>query len=564
VAVSLFDVSDITKPALLNRVSVGENYSWSEANWDEKAFNVLPDDGLILLPYQGDTTNGYVSRVQLIDLKKDSLTLRGAIDHALEPRRATVSHNRILSISGWEFLAVNASDRDHPIVTRNLTLAWPVDRVSVHGDYVLELGARGFRFDQSGAAIRIAHADSPNQLVAQWSLGDLPVIGTTTWGDLLYVLQGQSTYGFDVAGNELSVTNSISLTVIDLTRLPNLRIVGQTQTTISNSLNSWNVKPFWVRPDLLVWESANSYWYFPVLFATQPQIGATFRFADATVSATPAAVPARIAVNRFLPPWFYGGGSGTELVAFEVSESETPKLVSELNLSSDGWNAHNVAFATNGLIYLSHTKFDSVSSPQREGGWMERYYLDVIDYSDSANPTQRDPVNISGSLAGISHDGNVLYTISPHVGQNEHDWLDALAYDGVHASLIDSLALPSDWPHPALVADTNIFIGVPALDTNSTSSVEVWNLADSGKFVRASSLPLAAPADTFASFGNLLATQTGNRVQLIDASNPSSLKVVGGDAPQNLLWFDLDQADGSLDRGLWVPLGDYGVLKVSR
>jgi hypothetical protein len=40
------------------------------------------------------------------------------------------------------------------------------------------------------------------------------------------------------------------------------------------------------------------------------------------------------------------------------------------------------------------------------------------------------------------------------------------------------------------------------------------------------------------------------------------LKPLGGGAPQNLLWFNLDRADGSLDRGLWVPLGDYGVWKV--
>jgi hypothetical protein len=271
-----------------------------------------------------------------------------------------------------------------------------------------------------------------------------------------------------------------------------------------------------------------------------------------------------IAVNRFLPPWFYGGGSGTELIAFDVSDSATPKLASELNLSFDDWSTHNVAFTTNGLIYISHTKFDDVKSSRWEEGWMERYYLDVIDYGDAANPTLRDPVDISGPLAGISHSGNVLYTISPHAGQSEHDWLDALAYDGVHASLIDSLALPSDWPHPTLVADTNIFFGVPAPDTNSTSAIEAWYLADSGKFVRSSSLPLEAPADTFAIFGNLLATQTDNRVQLIDASNPSSLTVVGSGAPQNLLWFDLDHADGSLARGLWVPLGDYGVLKISR
>ena len=35
VAVSLFDVANPAAPALLSRVRLGENYSWSEANWDE-------------------------------------------------------------------------------------------------------------------------------------------------------------------------------------------------------------------------------------------------------------------------------------------------------------------------------------------------------------------------------------------------------------------------------------------------------------------------------------------------------------------------------------------------
>jgi hypothetical protein len=222
-----------------------------------------------------------------------------------------------------------------------------------------------------------------------------------------------------------------------------------------------------------------------------------------------------------MPPWFYGGGSGTELVAFDVSDSANPQLASELNVRVNGWSTHNAAFATNGLVYLSHTRFDSVPSPQANEYWMENYYLDVIDYSDAANPTARDPVPISGSLAGISHEGNVLYTISPHDGRREREWLDALAYDGVQASLIDSLALSPDWPRPALIADANVFLGMPSSGANAAGSIEVWNLGDSGNFVRASSLPVDRPADTFALFGNLLAAQSGNHVQLIDASDAS-------------------------------------------
>src|SRR5881398_411028 len=96
----------------------------SELASDEKAFNVMPDEHLILLPYQGYSTNGYASRVQLIDLNHDSLALRGTIDHESQPRRATVHHDRILSLSGQELLSVDATDRDHPQIKATLPLAW--------------------------------------------------------------------------------------------------------------------------------------------------------------------------------------------------------------------------------------------------------------------------------------------------------------------------------------------------------------------------------------------------------------------------------------------------------
>ncbi|MEO5801978.1 MAG: beta-propeller domain-containing protein, partial [Verrucomicrobiota bacterium] len=567
---------NVSQPRLLSKVSLGENYSWSEAMWDEKAFNVLPAAGLILLPYQGDFSNGYASRVQLIDWRNDSLQLRGSIDHKLQPRRATLAQNRVISVSGWEFLAVNVDDRDRPVVTRDLTLAWPVDRVILSGDYLLEFGARGFFSGDERAIIRIGRAESPNQILTQWSLGDVPILGATVKSNLLYLLQSESSrFAFDATGNPLPQTNSATLSVIDLTKLPNLEIVGQTQATLSNSLSAWNLTPLWVRDDLLVWESANSYWFFPMLFAAQPSAHIGFASAATEVYATPASValpatgstpagslaPGGIVANRFMPPWFYGGGAGTELVAFNVSDSANPQFVSELNLSSEEWSTHNASFAGNGLVYLSHTKFDSGSRTD-DDIWMEKYYLDVIDYSDAANPTLRDAVNISGALAGVSHEGNVLYTISSHTARSEKTWIDALAYDGVRASLIGALALPSEWPHPTLIAVTNIFVGVPKSD--STGAIEVWNISVSGKLVRASSTPLAQPAHSFAAFGQLFVAQTENRLQLFDATNPLALQPLVSGSAENCLWPNLEHADGSADRGLWAPLGDYGVLKISR
>jgi hypothetical protein len=88
----------------------------------------------------------------------------------------------------------------------------------------------------------------------------------------------------------------------------------------------------------------------------------------------------------------------------------------------------------------------------------------VIDYDDSANPTLRKPVNIPGALQGLSKNGELLYTVGAHWDDKTFttdwsEWLDASAYDGVSASLVDSLSLSQSWPHPVLVDGNAIFIG---------------------------------------------------------------------------------------------------------
>ena len=113
-----------------------------------------------------------------------------------------------------------------------------------------------------------------------------------------------------------------------------------------------------------------------------------------------------------------------------------------------------------------------------------------------------------------------------------------------------------------LVNDTTIFLATAALDTNSTPQLQTWTLADSGKFIRLGSGPLDASAQKLAIFGQLLAAQEANQVQLFDVTTPASPNSLGGGGPDGCVYFDLDQADGALQGGVWLPLGMYGVDRV--
>jgi hypothetical protein len=586
VAVSLFDVHDPAHPAVLSRVPLGVNNSWSEANNDEKAFAVLPDAGLILVPYEGYETNGYASRVQLIDLGTDSLKARGTIDHSFQPRRATLSNNRVYSISGKELLTVDATDRDNPLTRSDLEISWSVDRVFLAGDYVIEVanGNNWFGWwSQSSAtppSLRVSKMSAPDQVVASLVLSQtLPVIGATLQDGKLYVAQGLASGGYPLplanGAGDSSSTNppTLFLSVVDASQLPALSLSGQTQAT-TDALG-WNpsLQPLWPQAGVLVWSGGGG---GAIPYAMEGGVGVAGGVAGGV------AMPIGI-----VGPWFYGNGG--RLFAFDVQTPTAPAFLSELNLTTNSWWSFSQASTANGLVYLSHENSEfvpdvvlpgqppsgpivttdpktgePVTNTPPVGIWVERYYLDVVDYADPKSPTVRTPVNIPGQLSAIGRAGALLYTQGPHWTNWVTDWsqwLDVSAYDGVSASLVASMALPTDWPHPLLINDPSIYIGRPDTTAN-TSQLETWTVADSGEFTQLGALGLGSTVNTLASYDQLLVAQFSDSMLLLDATKPAALATIGKGQIENCLWSDLTQADGSLTKGLWLPLGDFGLSSV--
>ena len=192
--VQLFDVTEADRPSLLSKVFLGAGWSWSEGNVDEKAFQVFPEFGLALVPWQGERSGGTAGRwfqgMQLIDLdlKAGRLEARGVIDHALQARRATWIDQRIVSVSAQELLTVDATDRDHPRVVAELPLSPQVDRVFVHGGQLVQLR------QPAGPALEVAltATSTPERALATLALDSLPMLGADLRGNRLVVMQGQA------------------------------------------------------------------------------------------------------------------------------------------------------------------------------------------------------------------------------------------------------------------------------------------------------------------------------------------------------------------------------------
>jgi hypothetical protein len=605
--VSLFNVGDPAHPALLNRAVLPEEYSSSEANLDEKALGVLPEAGLILVPFSSRTTNGDFQGVQLLDLSRDAVALRGRIEHELQARRATLQRGRIISVSGRELLSVDATDRDHPLVRAAVPLSWRVDQVFVTGQHLLEID-RG-QDNSFGLQVRVTPADDPNLLLSRLSLTNLPYLGAALHGDRLYLAQGQSTrvnWQWDPV-QQISVpvsTNlgTFSLTVVDVSQLPALTVSGQTQVSAADDLSGvWSA--LWPKTGLLVWKSSRR---------PAPTWG-VFSFGGLPTAPFPVS---GIPIGGGLVSiwnWRVPGGDG-RLVAFNVINSAAPEFVSDLALGRDSLGGEfSQAFIGDGLVYLSHREFElkatgtnyyiytnaiidavtnvaivtNVTTANIEGEancdyikrevvvtnewpiltWLEHNYLDVVDYSVPANPVVRPPVNLPGALQGISHGGALLYTAAQRAaiegGDDSAQWLDASAYDGVEVHLVDSLSLANPSLPPLLVRDdATIFLAAAAPDDQSTPRVEAWTLPETGKFAKLGAAPLGLAAQKLLAFGQMLAVQEYSGIQLFNAGKPSNLTLIGGGGPDGCLGYSLEDADGSVDRGLWLPLGNYGACRL--
>ncbi|MDB4808118.1 beta-propeller domain-containing protein [Verrucomicrobia bacterium] len=622
VAVSLFDVSDITKPKLFDKVSMGDRWSWSEAQYDEKAFTVLPHAGLILVPYQGHEAGGYVKNVQIIDLNEKTLKKRGVIEHALQPRRATEYQDFILSISGKELLTVDATDRDNPVVKSEVELAWTVDQVIPTGDYLLQLakGSNWYFGEQGGPSIRVASQDDPDTALGRVVLPETAYLsGASVNGDKLYLLQTQDFQsanpkpvpekpedgGEDGDGEKPEPEEpkpNVFLTVIDLANLPELTVLGELALVDEQMGWSNEFKANWLSDGKLLWSNAGGYRYWGWRGGPMVDDGMLM---EGDV-------------------WWPGyGGTAGQLLCFDVGAAAKPSLASSVNLSveqsEDGknkyanrWNFSEAILNDNGLVYLSsqHTEYielepdegskeeddkpkpdpgpddpdgpiekpEPAPIPQPRGYWVTNYELHVVDYTDMSHPVVRAATPIPGTLIGTSHGGALLYTQGAHWTE-EHkwdgNWLDASSYDGLEAYLVDSVEQPQSWPQSHKVTgDGTLYMSFsetekvePDEDGGSrhvtTYYMQSLAIDETAKFALLEEIELETGIQQLADIGGRLVGQDNQRtLYLFDTTKPASLSVAGQGGLDGCLWFNLGGAAGDVDSGLWLPLGNYGAVKI--
>jgi hypothetical protein len=523
VAVSLFDVQEVTDPKQLSRVWLGkaDGWTWSEGNYDEKAIEFYPEAAALTLPFQTyDRDWKPTMAMQEVRYTREGLTLGKTLSHQHFARRGGIRGDYLISLSQKEYLAVNRNTPGtEPDVA--ISLAWDTTYLARRNGHLLQVDAAD-QWNQDGKPIlRITREETPDELLEELELGTGQIEATREVGDYLYLLQF-------AAGKARTWQ-------LDLRQLP----LVPTPQSIDQSLpagcepSKWyaNAKALTPKADTLCW-------YFNVQ-------------APATDEARP-----------FWYFWSWGQNHRAVLATLSIQNgrmtSGTMTKVSDNQANTAG------VFASNGFIFASQNYWEPTA--YRDAGgiytydirpWINIVSLIVMDVRGST-PLIREPVDLPGDLFGVasvSSQGAVLFTGRSYAywtGSNYETRISAAAYDGAEVWELDSLALPnSGWSQPTCY-EGNVFVPTGDHVKGYTYNGTTGRLELTGDWQR------GAATNSLSLLGDYLLASSAGRLDAAKLGANGSLTPAGSFELSKQYWVPLERGRVYAD-GIWLPVGAYGV-----
>lgn len=592
VVLQWFDVSDVLRPERLAQVPLGEKATGTSAGAELRGLRVFAEAGLVLVPVSKHNPSGTEHGVQCVDLGRHNLSLRGFLNlDGWAPDRSLVHRDRLLMVSARSLASADITNRDEPRKTPLLELAYPVDRVLVVGDHLLE-------FHASTVRVRRLDGTGASSLV---DLGELPVLGALAKGDMIHLLQGrgvEKTWDYDAAtASWTGRTNRLGqllASVWDATQLPALTKVGEGGRPTALA---WvgDAEGRWLREHELLWSSTT-------------ELRGGGELGDASGGAEEVVMDGLAVVGG--GPWQPWQGTRARLLAgVNVSDAKSPSIRSEVLLGGTSSVVGSVAQAGS-LVYSSRRILEpevvavqevpemaSFSvGPELEGmgvigaqvdfwarneaewrsaprdhpvvRWWSRHELDVVDYRGGIeHPVVRPPVGIPGTLEGVTSDGALLFTTGEGTREDGSPitTLDASAYDGVSVHRIDSLLIADGTKsevHAVAVREGSVFLARGGWGGDAEQSLGRWSVGDDGQWRSGSVVALGMVPGELKWLGASLLARNGGEMAWFRLGERAELESVVGTKLMGCVSGDLGRADGDELRGIWLPLGERGACLI--
>jgi len=350
--ISLYDVSDPKNPKEIDTVQIGSDYSYSEANYDWKAFKIFDDLGLILFPVTdyGDAWDS-TYKLYLVDFDLDKgLKTRGFINSSSYIRRGVAIQDLIFSIGENHLVTADATDRDDPKILSELTLAEFVYEINKCGKFLCSLNdSKLVVYDKK---LKKLWESKPFE-----NYSDYYSMTMMKNSNYAYIYNGTSYY-YDSAMEDWNESGP-KIKIVKFTDDGNFKEIGDFPFEGSFRYNSYPV----VSENNVMAFYSSDYMYYNKIY-----------FLDMNKPAD--------------------GIKGT------IFDFDYENLSYERNL-----------FASGNTFWSSGCKLKKES----KDGDQYYCYAVQFDVSDPSNPKQKARVNIPGELVGISDDGKYLYSQTPRI-----------------------------------------------------------------------------------------------------------------------------------------------------
>jgi hypothetical protein len=583
VTVSLFDVADPAAPKALSQIPVTDRGAWSEATWNEKAFSVNPNAGLIMVPVDNgwDWNAGWNSSstsgggIQLVDLEREHLTARGRINRPFVPRRSAFHRGTIVAIGDSALLTADTTDRDKPAVLAELQLAWRADFVWPVGNYLLQVGAE---IGGRNPVVTVTPASNPDATISSIELGNHPVVTADLHDGYLYVVQDTGN-SYPQPPSEAAYT----LKIFNVSSLPQLIESGNVLLPIARGYGN-TMRIVWPQPGTAVVVVQELYPYLTTFRANEALLGGGITTFDTTQTASNAAITTSslsfTGFNVIYP--YHPGGQRKQFIACNVTDPLAPAVLSTTNIVPPQQGSFSEVFAAEGKVFVSYQNgwfypiyfhftifslFPAPAVPTEAG----RHYLHVVDFNSPDAPISRERISAPGVLKGLTRGSTVVYTQGweydkTGTGIAGSTALHASVYDGQKLTLAANILLPGGG-HGLFVGDQVItFFNQSTSETDGklASYARLWDLADM-QFVARDEIRVSSGWDHRALDGVLFTLSFNGwetAVSALDFSNPHDLRSYGSFGVPGIQT-GLRHLTGDRANDFWVPAADFGVLKLT-
>lgn len=592
VAASLFDVSDVNKPALKSRVYVSEAWTgFSEAVHDEKALKVLQEEGLVLVPFGGWQFGGNkgerTSFIRLLDMDLSnggSLALRGRLEHAFAPRRAMLLNGALVSISQKELLTADIRDRDKPAVLAEVGLAWPVNQILRQDRYLLQI-SDGANAGWTGetASVRVTNSANPDTVLNDIDLGEGAVQDAALKNGKLYVLRRKwgspdEPLPYQIMGSAVvarrAAASELVLDVYDASALPALNRMGSAVSkadagTVTSHIGSL----LWISDSIVGVISQPRVWSFgwepAILTSRHVQNAIRLSLSSGAPVAAAAGTAASMVVDALPFPVRPRSERPQPAVvrAFDVGDPVNPVALRPVTLTGTQATMLTATAGGDGLLVYGYGQSPAVWRNAKWPGDREQpvdciHRLGIVDFTTPAKPVLRAPLVLPGRLFAateVSRTGMLAFTESVAAASASDVPVREVKVSTVAYPTVTEFATRRVGLRALVAAEGRalFFADDSAVTAQSAAQFSVRRavLNDQGLWLEAASMPLPFEPSEIAVKNQGLVGVSGDLLFRAYWNAAGA----GVDQWQARIWVPAARLLPAEDRSILAPQGDFGV-----